>query len=92
MPLSLLECYASGLPIVATRAGGIPYIATDEQTALLVDLNDHEAVAASCCRLLEDENLATRLAEQGRAELVKYNPERVREQWAELYRQLVKRK
>jgi glycosyltransferase involved in cell wall biosynthesis len=88
MPVSVLECYASGLPIVATRAGGIPYIATDEKTALLVDLDDHEAVAARCFRLLEDPELVERLTQAGRDELPKYQPERSRDEWAALYRQL----
>jgi len=89
MPGSLLECFASGLPIVATRAGGIPYIATHEQTALLVDLNDHEAVAASCLRLLEDEELVRHLTQAGRRELARYTPEHSRDQWAALYHELV---
>jgi len=88
MPGSILECYASGVPIVATRAGGIPYIATDEETALLVDLNDHEAMAARCFRLLEDGDLVERLTNNGRRELVKYRPETARDQWAALYRNL----
>ncbi len=46
MPGSLLECFASGLPIVATRAGGIPYIVKDRESGLLVDIDDHEALAA----------------------------------------------
>jgi glycosyltransferase involved in cell wall biosynthesis len=89
MPGSILECYASGLPIVATKAGGIPYIAFDEETALLVDLNDHEAMAARCFRLLEDEDLVERLTNRARQELVKYTPETVRDEWAALYRELV---
>jgi glycosyltransferase involved in cell wall biosynthesis len=92
MPGSILECYASGLPVVATKAGGIPYIATDEETALLVDLNDHEAMAGRCFRLLEDEDLVERLTKRARQELVKYNPETVRDEWAALYRQLADRR
>ena len=91
MPGSLLECYASGVPVVATRAGGIPYIAVHEKTALLVELNDHEAIAASCLRLLEDEDLVRRLTEQGRKELAQYIPERCCEQWVALYGELMKR-
>jgi glycosyltransferase involved in cell wall biosynthesis len=88
MPGSILECYASGVPIVATKAGGIPYIATDEETALLVDLDDHEAMAARCFRLLKDEDLVERLTTRARQELVKYEPGTVRDEWAALYRQL----
>jgi glycosyltransferase involved in cell wall biosynthesis len=88
MPGSIIECYASGVPIVATRAGGIPYIATDEETALLVDLNDHEAMAARCIRLLEDQDLVQRLTGRALQELEKYKPETARDQWTALYRQL----
>jgi L-malate glycosyltransferase len=91
MPGSLLECYASGLPIIATNAGGIPYIVRHGETGLLIERNDHEAMAASAIRLLEDQELVTRLTRQGRAELAKYNGESVRRQWVSLYRELVGR-
>jgi glycosyltransferase involved in cell wall biosynthesis len=89
MPGSLLECYASGLPMVATAAGGIPYIVDDGRTGLLVPLNDPEAMAAAAIRLLEEGGLAERLARSGQAELGKYDWETsVRDQWVGLYRRL----
>ena len=91
MPGSLLECYASGIPLVATKAGGIPYIVRDNETGLLVDCNDHEAMAACALRLLEDEQLVTRITRQGREELDKYSGRSVRDQWVRLYRDLVGR-
>lgn len=89
MPGSLLECMASGIPIVATRAGGIPHIVTDEETALLVDLDDHEGVAHQMIRLLQDESLVRRLTEAGRREVEKYRAAPIRDQWITLYRQLI---
>lgn len=89
MPGSLLECYASGLPIVASKAGGIPYMVTHNQTGLLVDLDDDRAVAEACLRLLADPELVTRLTAAGREEVKKYAPDRVREQWTMLYHELV---
>ncbi len=88
MPGSLLECYASGLPIIATCAGGIPYIARDQQTALLVKRNDHEAMAMAAFRLLEDQELVERLTAHGYEECKKYAAGPVRDQWAELYERL----
>lgn len=88
MPGSLLECFASGLPIVATKAGGIPYMAKDGVNALLVNLDDHAALAENVFRLLEDPELVERLTDNGREEVKRYNGDCVRLQWAGLYREL----
>jgi glycosyltransferase involved in cell wall biosynthesis len=88
MPGSLLECMASGLPIVATRAGGIPYIVSDRKTALLVDLDDDQAVAERCFELLENAALVEQLTDAGRKEVLRYESGPVREQWLALYREL----
>ena len=88
MPLSLLECYVSGLPVVATKAAGIPYIARDGETALLVPLNDHEALARAAFRLLEEDGLAERLARAARKECERYTWTAVRSQWTAIYREL----
>jgi glycosyltransferase involved in cell wall biosynthesis len=89
MPGSLLECYASGLPIVATKAGGIPYIAFDRDSALLVDINDHEALAERSLELLEDEALVERLTNRGLEEVQRYHWRPVQAQWAGLYREIM---
>ncbi len=88
MPGSLLECFAVGLPIVATRAGGIPYIVTHEQTGLLVPCDDHEALAAAALRLLEDDALVLRLTTNARRELERYRWPQIRDKWLGVYREL----
>jgi glycosyltransferase involved in cell wall biosynthesis len=88
MPGSLLECYASGLPVVATKAGGIPYIARDGETALLVDVNDHEAMARAAIRLLEEEGLAQRITVAARKECERYSWPNIHQEWLGLYREL----
>ena len=67
MPTSVLEAYASGLPVVATAAGGVPAILTDGEHGLLAPADDHQAVAAGVLRLLADPALVTRLTVQARA-------------------------
>ena len=89
MPGSLLECFASGLPIVATKVGGIPYIAKDRESALLVEKNDHEALAARAVELLENEELVERLTDCGLEEVQQYHWVPVRDQWVALYRELI---
>jgi glycosyltransferase involved in cell wall biosynthesis len=86
MPLSLLECFAAGLPIVASNAGGIPNIVEDRQTGLLFPPGDHQAMAACALRLLEEPGLAARLAKNARAECEKYAWPEIGPQWMALYR------
>ena len=92
MPLSILEAYAAGLPVVTTDAGGIPYIVADGETGLLVPCEDHEALAAAAVRLLEDEALVSKIISGGRAECRKYDPRVIGDKWIELYRELVERR
>ena len=84
-PASLLECFASGLPVVTSDAGGIPFLIRDEQEGILVPRNDHRALATAALRLLEDPDLAGRLASQARRVCQQYTCPRVRAGWLALY-------
>lgn len=86
MPLSIIEAFSCGLPVVTTDAGGIPYICEDGETALLVEKKDHEALARAAVRLFEDRALAQKIVRAARLECEKYSPENVRRQWLEIYR------
>ena len=88
MPVSLLECFAAGVPIVSTNAGGIPYVVTDRESGLLVEVNDHEAMAARAIEYLENPDLVERMTDRGLEEVKKYEYGPVRDQWTELYRGL----
>jgi glycosyltransferase involved in cell wall biosynthesis len=90
MPGSLIEAFASGLPVVTTDAGGIPYIVTNEETGLMVRRGDHQAMAAAAIRLLEDNRLATHIAEQAHRACLQYSWTAVREQWLKLYHDLAR--
>lgn len=77
MPNSVLEALASGVPVVSTRVGGVPYIVKDEETALLVPPKSPEAMAAAIVRLMDDAVLAQRLIDNGLAEVQAYTWPRV---------------
>jgi glycosyltransferase involved in cell wall biosynthesis len=63
--LTVLEAMASGLPVVATRVGGMAENIQHERTGLLVDPGDADALARQMLRLLTDPALARRLAADG---------------------------
>ena len=90
-PLSLLEAFACGLPIVTTDAGGIPDIVTDGETGLLVPVDDYDALADRTLKLLAEQNLADTLARQARTECARYTWAAVCEQWLHLYHSVAKR-
>ena len=77
MPNSVLEALASGVPVVSTDVGGVPFIVRDGHTALLVPPGNPVAMAAALRRLLDNPELAARLVEAGMAEVGRYTWARV---------------
>jgi glycosyltransferase involved in cell wall biosynthesis len=66
LPNSVLEAMAAGLPVVATRVGGIPEIIDDGANGLLVAPRDPQSLAAAILQLLGNEEVAKRLARSAR--------------------------
>jgi glycosyltransferase involved in cell wall biosynthesis len=78
MPVSILEMWACGLPIVATNVGGMPYLVRNEIDGILVNSEDPDSMAAACFRLLSDSDLTKMLSRNGRARALDLTWERVR--------------
>jgi glycosyltransferase involved in cell wall biosynthesis len=85
MPISLLEAMASGVPIVSTDVGGVPFMVEDERTALLVPAGDPRRMAEAVLRLYEDRELARRIVEAARGRVPRYAWSSVRAQLFEAY-------
>jgi len=84
-PASILESFQAGLPVIATRAGGLPYMIDDGRTGLLVNIDDDRAMAECAIRLLEDPDLVERMTAAARAEAPQYFWDHIAASWNQLY-------
>jgi glycosyltransferase involved in cell wall biosynthesis len=89
MPISVIEAFAAGTPVVTTSPESMPYLVQHERTGLLSPVGDEKALAANVIQVLRDPELALRLAQNAYEESRKYTWEVVRQQWLHVYRGLM---
>jgi glycosyltransferase involved in cell wall biosynthesis len=90
-PKSVLESMATGVPLVTTRVGQAPEVATDERDALLADVDDVESLAHAVLRVRDDAALRESLRTAGRRTAEAYAEERLDGRWAQLLEGFVRR-
>ncbi|AVR94779.1 glycosyl transferase family 1 [Pseudoduganella armeniaca] len=86
MPNSVLESLASGVPVVSTDVGGVPYLVEHERTALLVPPGAPRAMADAVLRLAAEPALAASLREAGLRQVQQYTWHSVRPRLLAVYR------
>jgi len=64
LPLTIIEAMFAGLPVVATRVGGVPELVEDGITGFLVPPKDPGALAEALQKLIEDPELRRRMLEE----------------------------
>lgn len=70
--LAALEAMSWGVPIIATKVGGLPELVKDGVTGLLISSDDEMGLANALLKVLRDDNLAVRLSAAGRIEAEKH--------------------
>jgi glycosyltransferase involved in cell wall biosynthesis len=89
-PNSVIEAMAAGLPVIATRIGGLPDLVTD-QTGILVDPGNGDALARAMQRLAADRALRERMGRAARRRYESlFSSEAVMPLLLRTYRQLVR--
>jgi glycosyltransferase involved in cell wall biosynthesis len=88
MPVSILEAFAAGTPVVTTSPEGMRYLVEHERTGLVSETEDESALAQSVIRLLRDPCLSSRIAWNAYHQSKCYSWTAVRQQWLDIYRSL----
>jgi glycosyltransferase involved in cell wall biosynthesis len=88
MPVSILEAFASGTPVVSTAPEGIRRLVEHDRTGLLCEPGDLLGLAQNVIRLLRDSGMSSRIARNAREESMRYSWKEARGQWLGLYRSL----
>lgn len=65
-PMVALEAFSYGLPVVASRVGGLSSIVQDRETGLLVEPGQPAELASALCRLLNEPGLAGSMGRRAR--------------------------
>jgi glycosyltransferase involved in cell wall biosynthesis len=85
----LVEAMATGTPVVATDAGGMPDVVEDNRNGFLVPVGDSRAMADRIGMLLKDTELRRSFGVEGKKMADQYLPDRIAGQHLELYRRLL---
>ena len=81
----LLEAMAAGTPVVASNLDGYRNVATDDETALLVETGNVASLAAALARVLADSQLAARLTANGREHAQRFSMDALADRYIEMY-------
>lgn len=85
MPVSVLEAMNAGLLVISSKVGGVPYMVKNNNTGLLFDSDDSDALAGKMLWAVDNQTVARTIALQGHKAVSRYRWENIKEQLYETY-------
>lgn len=82
-PVSFLEMWAMGLPVVSTNVGGVPYLLENGVTGMIAKDDDAQDMADAIDALIENQRLAVSIINNARKKVTLYDEENVYIKWEE---------
>lgn len=88
-PVTMLEAFACGKPIIASRVGGIPEVVKHDENGLLVEPGSPEPLAEAIRTLVQDDSRRKTLGQKGKELAEKYNIVNIARKMIEMYAEIV---
>ena len=88
-PLTAIESLACGLPVVTFEIGGVPEIVENNRTGLVVEYKNGEKLVEALAKLLDNDELIEKMAENAVNASKKFSSKRMAEEYFELYKELL---
>lgn len=89
-PMAIAEAMAAGVPVVATRVGGIPHLVEEGCTGFLVEVGDTDALATRLRELLDEEDVRRAFAADARVRADRFRPAAVAARVRAVYQEAVR--
>ena len=88
-PMAVLEAMAAGVPVVASKAGGIPDLFEHGESGLFCDPLDVDSIRAQIQRFLSDRSSASQIGSRARQRaLEKFHPKVIAQEHLAIYREV----
>jgi glycosyltransferase involved in cell wall biosynthesis len=89
-PMVVLEAMAAGVPVMASKVGGVPDLIQHEVNGLLGDPECPETFRTTIARLLDDRNLAARIAHEAKKQAQRrFHPQVIAREHLRIYREVL---
>ncbi len=85
IPMTIIEAMGTGLPIAASRVGGIPGLLGGGESGMLIE-NDDDAIAAALKTLVLDQSLREAYGRKAKENSVRFSSRSMAEQYCDIYR------
>jgi len=85
---SVLDALGCGVPVVATKAGGVPEMIESNKNGLLTNIQAPEELAKSIELLIKEEDLRNRFKEEGKKTIQNFSKEKTASETSKIYKEL----